>query len=83
MLEWPGRLDVLIFTIWKYLLCSMDKSSMIATKHSNSIVICFLYVDSEKRIIYLAMSEWENHTCIRFKPRTTEMDYVTFIPGAG
>ena len=56
---------------------------MIATKHSNSIVICFLYADSEKRVIYLAMSEWENHTCIRFKPRTTEMNYVTFIPGAG
>jgi len=61
----------------------MNKSSMVATKHSNSVVICFLNVDSEKRVIYLAMSEWENHTCIRFKPRTTEMDYITFIPGAG
>ena len=29
------------------------------------------------------MDHWENHTCIRFVPRTTQRDYVTFFPGKG
>ena len=44
--------------------------------------ICF-YTDSDKRNIFLAMYQWENHTCVRFKPRTTEQHYVTFVPGSG
>ena len=44
----------------------------------------FLYADSEKRNIFLAMYEWENHTCVRFKPRSTEeKHYVAFVPGVG
>lgn len=33
--------------------------------------------------VKLAMSEWENKTCIRFVPRTTQTDYVNFFRGSG
>ena len=29
------------------------------------------------------MDHWENHTCIRFVPRTDQRDYVVFFPGGG
>ncbi|XP_065060541.1 uncharacterized protein LOC135687798 [Rhopilema esculentum] len=32
-----------------------------------------------EKAILSAMKEWEEKTCIRFKPRTNEMDYVEFI----
>eukprot|EP00795_Rhopilema_esculentum_P003258 gene3258-1584_t len=32
-----------------------------------------------EKAILSAMKEWEEKTCIRFKPRTTEKDYVEFI----
>ena len=30
-----------------------------------------------------AMKEWSRKTCIRFKKRTTEPDYVRFMMGSG
>ena len=38
---------------------------------------------SEVKTIIKAMDHWEDHTCIRFIPRTTERDYVSFFPGGG
>ena len=32
-----------------------------------------------EKAILSAMKEWEEKTCIRFKPRTDESDYVEFI----
>ena len=29
------------------------------------------------------MRHWEEETCIRFKPRTTEYNYIEFFQGAG
>ena len=40
-------------------------------------------LESENRIIIKAMDHWENDTCIRFVPRTTQRDYVSFFPGWG
>ncbi|XP_064633590.1 bone morphogenetic protein 1-like [Lineus longissimus] len=37
--------------------------------------------DSVKINIYAAMAHWEEHTCIKFVPRTTEKDYIEFAPG--
>lgn len=36
-----------------------------------------------ERVIYSAMKEWEEKTCIRFVPRTTQKDYVEFFAGEG
>ena len=36
-----------------------------------------------ERAIYSAMKEWEEKTCIRFVPRTTQEDYVEFFAGDG
>ena len=36
-----------------------------------------------ERAIYSAMKEWEEKTCIRFVPRTTQKDYVEFFAGDG
>ena len=30
-----------------------------------------------------AMDEWEKHTCIRFRPRKNETDYIEFYYGEG
>ena len=32
-----------------------------------------------EKAILSAMREWEKKTCIKFKPRTTERDYIEFI----
>ena len=32
-----------------------------------------------EKAILSAMKEWEEKTCIKFKPRTTEKDYIEFI----
>lgn len=41
-------------------------------------------VSPEKlHVIKSAMSHWETHTCVRFQPRTTEPDYLSFYNGAG
>lgn len=34
-----------------------------------------------ERAIYSAMKEWEEKTCIRFVPRTTQKNYVEFFSG--
>jgi len=31
----------------------------------------------------MAMAEWEEQICIKFKPRTTEKGYILFIYGKG
>ena len=36
-----------------------------------------------ERAINSAMKEWEEKTCIRFVPRTTQKDYVEFFAGDG
>lgn len=36
-----------------------------------------------ERAIYSAMKEWEEKTCIRFVPRTTQKNYVEFFSGDG
>ena len=38
---------------------------------------------SEIRIIKRAMQHWEENTCVRFVPRTTEAAYVNIFPGSG
>jgi len=37
---------------------------------------------NSERVTY-AISHWESKTSLRFKPRTTETDYVRFVPGYG
>ena len=64
-----------------YLWC--EQTYLVATLACYMNFHIFLYADSEKRNIFLAMYEWENHTCVRFKPRTTEEHYVAFVPGIG
>eukprot|EP00795_Rhopilema_esculentum_P003261 gene3261-1588_t len=34
-----------------------------------------------EKVILSAMKEWEEKTCIRFKPRTDERDYIEFFDG--
>lgn len=41
------------------------------------------FADSELRIITRAMQHWEENTCVRFVPRTTEAAYVNIFPGSG
>jgi hypothetical protein len=41
------------------------------------------YSSSHRQLIYKAMHHWESHTCIRFRPRTTQHTYVNFFPGSG
>ena len=36
-----------------------------------------------EKAILSAMKEWEQKTCIRFKPRTNEKDYIEFFAGSG
>jgi len=38
---------------------------------------------SAMAVIRSAMREWEQKTCVRFKKRTTEKDYVSFYKGSG
>lgn len=35
------------------------------------------------KAIQVAMNEWEQMTCIRFKNRTTERNYAEFFKGSG
>ena len=37
----------------------------------------------ERRVILESMSHWENTTCIRFRARTNQSNYVNFFPGGG
>ena len=34
-------------------------------------------------VIHNAMKEWSRKTCITFKKRTNERDYVQFVAGSG
>ena len=36
-----------------------------------------------KKDIYRAMKLWSDKTCIRFKPRTNEKDYIEFFAKYG
>ena len=36
-----------------------------------------------ERAIFSAIKEWEEKTCIRFVPRTSQKDYVEFFAGDG
>jgi hypothetical protein len=40
-----------------------------------------LFSDSVKINIKAAMAHWEEHTCIKFVPWTTEKDYIEIAPG--
>ena len=42
-----------------------------------------IFTESEVKTITQAMDHWEARTCIRFVPRTTELDYVGIFPGGG
>ena len=47
---------------------------------------CVSILASEQKAmaaINAAMQEWELKTCIRFKKRTTERNYVQFFKGSG
>ena len=39
--------------------------------------------ENEAKVIRCAMAHWENHTCIRFVPRTNQRDYISVYPGSG
>ena len=43
----------------------------------------FQYTEKERTVLLNAMDHWENYTCIRFVPRTTERDYISIYPGPG
>ena len=36
---------------------------------------------SERQLIQLAMTHWTNNTCIRFRQRRNELDYINIFPG--
>lgn len=42
-----------------------------------------VFTAAEWQVIENAMQEWEKYTCLRFKPRTTEVDYIKYVDGSG
>ena len=48
-----------------------------------TLLYFFQYTEKERTVILNAMDHWENNTCIRFVPRTTERDYISIYPGSG
>ena len=54
----------------------MEKSLINATYHSQSLL------ETQKERILVGMRHWEDHTCLRFKQRTVERDYIEFYNGS-
>ncbi|KAB5526051.1 hypothetical protein PHYPO_G00147250 [Pangasianodon hypophthalmus] len=46
-------------------------------------IISSQYSRSERRVIQRGLKSFENSTCIRFKPRTNEEDYIHIISDTG
>ena len=63
-----------------YLAEIIDAAFFIAIPENAALNKVGLKGPTEK-VILSAMKEWEEKTCIRFKPRTDERDYIEFIDG--
>lgn len=53
---------------------------------SSKLTFCLLLKDSDRtayNAILNAMRVWNHRTCIVFKPRASERDYVHFFKGSG
>lgn len=46
-------------------------------------LIFLVIAEGDKEIVVKAMSHYEKHTCLRFKERTDEEDFVEFEKGYG
>ena len=67
----------------RHTLTPLGMQSGIAKSHGSN-VSCGIHISvSEARLIYEAMKNWEDHTCIRFKKRTNEVIYINYFPGSG
>ena len=53
------------------------------SQYDSVLTVCTfsIHLDSQKETIRDGMRNWEDKTCIRFKKRTTESQYVTFRHG--
>ena len=43
----------------------------------------FPHAAKEREVVLQGMRHWEDNTCIRFVPRTTETDYLNIFAGDG
>lgn len=66
---------------------SLSKRATMANKSwrwTNGVIpynISQEYTISERQLIQLAMTHWTNNTCIRFRQRRNELDYINIFPG--
>lgn len=51
---------------------------------NNALLYSHIFSDTEERgVIAKAFSEYHKNTCIKFRPRTTEVDYIHITKGNG
>ena len=61
---------------------------MVCLRCMSSLLLLLLFggAGRDRRMTHLlrgAMAEWEKHTCVRFRPRSNQTDYIEFYYGDG
>ena len=61
-----------------------DVVENIMSCHIMSTIFFYVLAGNERAVIHLAMEEWEQHTCIKFRPsNSTDQDKLVFQNGIG